>query len=199
MFFSFGHTNILDLSYTARNPQLAADICNTLIANYVEHNFSQNYAATQQVSDWLQRQLGDLRKRLEASQEHMLTVQKDIGLNRQLGIAPGTNFRLRGSTGIEFVVQLPIIQAPFRIYYAYNVHRLHSQLLAPPDFIEATEICDPSLGDKCGVLGRLPATLPSDVWKFQVRPTIEQLLKNPGSLNYFEPARTFRFTVSRTF
>ncbi len=76
----FGHTNILVLSYTARNPQLAADICNTLIANYVEHNFSQNYAATQQVSDWLQRQLGDLRKRLEASQEHMLTVQKDIGL-----------------------------------------------------------------------------------------------------------------------
>jgi polysaccharide biosynthesis transport protein len=76
----YGHTNILDLSYTARNPQLAADICNTLIANYVEHNFSQNYAATQQVSDWLSRQLGDLRKRLEASQEHMLTVQKDIGL-----------------------------------------------------------------------------------------------------------------------
>jgi capsular exopolysaccharide synthesis family protein len=46
----------------------------------VEHNFTQNYAATQQVSDWLQKQLGDLRKRLEASQEHMLTVQKDIGL-----------------------------------------------------------------------------------------------------------------------
>src|SRR6202044_2042809 len=41
---------------------------------------SQNYAATQQVSDWLSRQLGDLQKRLEASQAHMLTVQKDIGL-----------------------------------------------------------------------------------------------------------------------
>ena len=76
----YGHTNILDLSYTARNPELAAVICNTLIDNYVEHNFSQNYVATQQVSDWLGRQLGDLRKRLEASQEHMLTVQKDIGL-----------------------------------------------------------------------------------------------------------------------
>src|SRR3984957_19696282 len=76
----YGHTNILDLSYTARNPQLAADICNSLISNYVEHNFSQNYAATQQVSDWLEKQLGDLRKRLEASQEHMLMVQKVIGL-----------------------------------------------------------------------------------------------------------------------
>jgi outer membrane protein insertion porin family len=122
-----------------------------------------------------------------------------LDANRQLSIAPGTNFRLRGSTGIEFVVQLPIIQAPFRIYYAFNVHRLHSQILAPPDFIEANEICDPSLGDKCTTPGRLPSTLPPDVWQFQVRPQIEQLLKNPGSLNYFEPARTFRFTVSRTF
>jgi polysaccharide biosynthesis transport protein len=76
----FGHTNILDLSFTARNPELAAIICNTLIDNYVQHNFSENYAATQEVSDWLGRQLGDLKKRLEASQEHMLTVQKDIGL-----------------------------------------------------------------------------------------------------------------------
>jgi outer membrane protein insertion porin family len=122
-----------------------------------------------------------------------------LDANRQLGIAPGTNFRLRGSTGIEFVVQLPIIQAPFRVYYAFNLHRLHSQLLAPPDFIESSEICDPSLGDKCTTPGRLPSTLPPDVWRFQVRPAIEQLLQNPGSLNYFEPQRTFRFTVSRTF
>ena len=76
----FGHTNILDLSYTARNPQLAAVICNTLIGNYVQHNFSDNYAATQEVSVWLPEQLGDLKNKLESSQEHMLTVQKDIGL-----------------------------------------------------------------------------------------------------------------------
>jgi polysaccharide biosynthesis transport protein len=76
----YGHTNILDLSYTARNPELAAVICNTLIDNYVQHNFSDNYAATQEVSVWLQAQLGDLKNRLEASQEHMLNVQKDIGL-----------------------------------------------------------------------------------------------------------------------
>jgi polysaccharide biosynthesis transport protein len=76
----YGHTNILDLSFTARNPALAALICNTLIDNYVQHNFSENYAATQEVSIWLQQQLGDLKNRLELSQEHMLNVQKDIGL-----------------------------------------------------------------------------------------------------------------------
>ncbi|HEV2272598.1 MAG TPA: polysaccharide biosynthesis tyrosine autokinase [Acidobacteriaceae bacterium] len=75
-----GHTNILQLSCTARNPELAAIICNTLVDNYVQHNFSDNYAATQEVSVWLQQQLGDLKNRLEASQEHMLDVQKDIGL-----------------------------------------------------------------------------------------------------------------------
>lgn len=76
----FGHTNILELTCTARNPELAAQICNALIDNYVQHNFSQNYAATQEVSVWLQAQLGDLKKKLEESQQRMLTVQRDIGL-----------------------------------------------------------------------------------------------------------------------
>lgn len=76
----YGHTNILELSFTARNPALAATICNTLIDNYVQHHFSENYAATQEVSVWLQSQLGELKNRLEASQVHMLDVQKDIGL-----------------------------------------------------------------------------------------------------------------------
>jgi outer membrane protein insertion porin family len=125
-------------------------------------------------------------------------------LTQQLGIAPGTNFRFRGSTGIEFVVQLPIIQAPFRIYYAYNVHRLHEQLLAPTDFIEPSEICDPRppFFETCPqgtALGRLPASVPDSVWRFQIKPTLDTLRVNPGALNYFEPKTTFRFTVSRTF
>src|SRR5439155_25909017 len=57
-----------------------------------------------------------------------------------LPIAPGTNFRLRGSTGIEFSVQLPIVQAPFRVYYAYNVNRLHESIVAQQPFIDQSEI-----------------------------------------------------------
>ncbi|HEV1994744.1 MAG TPA: outer membrane protein assembly factor BamA [Candidatus Acidoferrum sp.] len=125
-------------------------------------------------------------------------ARKLAGLTQQLSIAPGTNFRLRGSTGIEFVVQLPIIQAPFRIYYAYNVNRLHSQIVAPPDFLNPSEISD-TLGSDGLPIGLLPRTLPPDVWLNQLKPTILQLQNNPGRLNYFEPARTFRFTVSRTF
>jgi outer membrane protein insertion porin family len=124
-------------------------------------------------------------------------------LSQQLSIAPGTNFRLRGSTGIEFVVQLPIIQAPFRVYYAYNVHRLYSRIIAPNNFIEPSLICDrqQDVLPPCPAgtqLGYWPTKLP-DVFYNDMKPLLQQLLLNPGSLNYFEPARTFRFTVSRTF
>ncbi|MBV9885031.1 MAG: BamA/TamA family outer membrane protein, partial [Acidobacteria bacterium] len=105
----------------------------------------------------------------------------------QLPIASGTNFRLRGSTGIEFGVQLPIVQAPFRIYYAYNLNRLHSQIISPPDYINPSET------------KLLEDTLPPEVYKTQVLPLLQEFSLNPGRLNYFEPKTTFRFTVGKTF
>ncbi len=112
------------------------------------------------------------------------------GLTRQLPIAPGTNFRLRSSMGIEFVVQLPIIQAPFRIYYAYNLHRLHQGLIAKQPFIEPSE--------KTFLQNAFNAIDPT-IYPFQIKPQLDFIQNNPGRLNYFEPLTTFRFTVSRTF
>jgi outer membrane protein insertion porin family len=124
--------------------------------------------------------------------ENLLTqfpgAQSQVGLQQQLKIAAGTNFRVRASTGAELVVQLPIIQAPFRIYYAFNINRLHQQIIAPPDYIEQSEI---------NLIKNNPAL--KDFYNFQFAPTINQFIANPGRLNYFEPLRTFRFTVSRTF
>jgi outer membrane protein insertion porin family len=108
----------------------------------------------------------------------------------RLAIESGTNFRLRGSAGIEFVVRLPIVQAPFRIYYAYNVHRLHKTIVAQRPFIEPAEIAYLK-----GVLDPIDP----NIFKYQVLPQINLIQNNPGQLNYFEPQTTFRFTVSRTF
>jgi outer membrane protein insertion porin family len=108
-------------------------------------------------------------------------------ISQSLPIQSGTNFRFRGSTGIEFVVRLPIVQAPFRIYYAYNVHRLRQTIVAQQPYIEKSE------------LDFLKANLDPFVYQFQVLPQINLIQNNPGQLNYFEPATTFRFTVSRTF
>jgi len=118
------------------------------------------------------------------------SAQKLDGLTQQLSLAPGTNFRVRASTGIEFVVQLPIIQAPFRIYYAYNVHRLYDQLVAKPPFIEP--------GEMASLKTQFNALDPT-IYPLQIQPQLEFIQNNPGRLNYFEPKTTFRFTVSRTF
>jgi len=111
-------------------------------------------------------------------------------ISTSLPIQSGTNFRLRGSTGIEFVVRLPIVQAPFRIYYAYNVHRLYQGIVAQPPFIEPNEITY--------LKGALDPIDPN-IFKYQIAPQINLIQNNPGRLNYFEPKTTFRFTVSRTF
>ena len=42
-----------------------------------------------------------------------------------------TNFRPRGSTGLELDVVLPVVNAPFRVYYGYNWLRLDSNLTPP--------------------------------------------------------------------
>ncbi len=108
-------------------------------------------------------------------------------VNSQLSIASGTNFRVRGSTGIEFGVQLPIVQAPFRIYYAYNINRLHSEIVSPADYINPAD------------LALLKSSLPPEVYNTQVLPLLQEFIVNPGRLNYFEPKTTFRFTVGKTF
>jgi outer membrane protein insertion porin family len=112
---------------------------------------------------------------------------------QQLQIAPGTNFKLRASTGIQLDVNLPIVQAPFRIYWAYNPLRLHQTIIAPYDQFNSA-----SLFQTCQALGQLWALHPN-----QCDPTIlnqlQPAIQNPGRLNYFEPQSTFRFTVGKTF
>jgi outer membrane protein insertion porin family len=102
-------------------------------------------------------------------------------------IQPGTNFKPRASAGIEFVVQLPIINAPFRLYWAYNFDRLEQQIAAP--FTTFQSIDYQSLRQSVG---------PS-LWDSQVLPQLRNYQVNTQRINFFEPLSTFRFTVSRTF
>jgi outer membrane protein insertion porin family len=117
----------------------------------------------------------------------------------QLQIAPGTNFKLRDSAGIEFIVNLPIVQAPFRIYYAYNPLRIHQTLYAPN-----AQINGRNLALQCQASGMTNPLFPfnPDSWQTSCSPAVVTAVGPifaPSGLNYFEPKTTFRFTVSRTF
>ena len=116
-----------------------------------------------------------------------------VNQQSQLQIAPGTNFHLRASTGIEFNINLPIVQAPFRLYWAYNPVRFHQTIVAPFDSINMT-----NLYLQCRVLGLTDPLKPNSCDPIILTP-LSPYLVNPGRLDYFEPRSTFRFTVSRTF
>ena len=75
-----GHTDIVQVFATSKNPELARLMVNTLIDRYIEHSFRENYAATAKISTWLDEKLNGLKTNLEKSQAHILDLQKDIGV-----------------------------------------------------------------------------------------------------------------------
>jgi outer membrane protein insertion porin family len=106
-------------------------------------------------------------------------------LGAQLGVAENTNFHLRSSAGVELVVNLPIVQAPFRLYWSYNYRRVAEQVIAPPNVFN--------------IPTSITRGLPLDTYQTQIVPQINALQANTSRINYFEALSTFRFTVSRTF
>jgi len=87
-------------------------------------------------------------------------------------LAPGTQ-NVRASTGIELQVLLPVVQAPFRIYWAYNPLRV-DRLLQPPIVVDRS--------------------------MFPNNATFLNAIASFGQAYPFtEKASTFRFTIGRTF
>ncbi len=117
--------------------------------------------------------------------QQLQTQFPNATISQRIGLAPGSNFKLRTSTGIEFVVQLPVVNAPFRIFWAYNLNRYHHTIVAPASSFVVSD--------------NFLRTLPPGVYESQILPQLNNLVANPRQLNFFDPARTFRFTISRTF
>jgi outer membrane protein insertion porin family len=111
----------------------------------------------------------------------------DVGLNcvggskqafsQFLKPVSGTNWTPRMSTGLEFQMFLPVVNAPFRIYWAYNPLRLDT-IVNPPVPITRGMFPPGAAGDYTYQLARNAFAPP-----FQLR----------------EPRKTFRFTVATTF
>jgi outer membrane protein insertion porin family len=87
-------------------------------------------------------------------------------------LASGTQ-NIRMSTGVEFQVLLPVVQAPFRVYWAYNPLRVE-QYLQPP--------------------------IVADRSYFPNNTTFLHSVASFGqAYPLFEKPSTFRFTIGRTF
>ncbi len=68
---------------------------------------------------------------LDSSFNCDVSLQKKLTFSRFLDPVNHTNFRPRTDTGLELQVILPVVNAPFRLYYAYNVMRLDTFTNSP--------------------------------------------------------------------
>jgi outer membrane protein insertion porin family len=102
-----------------------------------------------------------------------------------LKTVPGTNFVPRMSNGAYLQVVLPIVNAPFQIYYAYNPLRLYKDI--------PQELAVPNSGANNTFQSFFPN---SGAGQF----SYQEALQFYGA-DYIlrEPRKTFRFTVSTTF
>ena len=97
--------------------------------------------------------------------------------SNELQVLGSTNWKPRMSTGLELQMFLPVVNAPFRIYWAYNPLRLDNQANPP---IPITRAMFPA-----GAAGDYTYHLAVNTYapSFLLR----------------EPRKTFRFTVATTF
>jgi outer membrane protein insertion porin family len=108
--------------------------------------------------------------------------------NQNLTPFGSSNWQPRASTGLELQVFLPVVNAPFRIYWAYNPLRLNDIARSPVpvtrDMFPGANCTNP-LDCSMKAAGDYTFKLATDTFSPQYR--------------LREPRKTFRFTVGTTF
>src|SRR5262244_557782 len=69
-------SRLLDVSFESTNPELAAQILNAHIANYMEQNFRSKYDASAKATTWLTDQLSELKVKVQNSEDARLAYER---------------------------------------------------------------------------------------------------------------------------
>ena len=116
----------------------------------------------------------------------------DVGFKKDIHPVLGTNFVPRMSTGAELSVLMPVINAPFRLFYAYNPLRLYERPYCPSGLTggKADQLsCNANL-----ITQSLFPNTNAGLYTYQ------EAIESYGQQQVFrEPRKTFRLTISTTF
>src|SRR6201993_1549802 len=71
------------------DPRLSTEIANGLVKTFIEENFRTKYESVTQTSEWLSKELADLRLKVETSEQKLVRYQKDhsiLGIDEKQNI-----------------------------------------------------------------------------------------------------------------
>ncbi len=84
------NTTLIEVSFTAQDPQLAAKVVNAHLLNYKEADFRSSQMAIQDASNWLSQELEDLRVKMQNAEDARVAYERQNQI-WQLGENQGQN------------------------------------------------------------------------------------------------------------
>jgi len=71
------NSRLVEVEFEAEDPQLAAQVVNTHLQEFIEANFRSKYDATTQASNWLSAELEELRIKVQKSEDARLAYERE--------------------------------------------------------------------------------------------------------------------------
>ena len=75
-----GNSRIVAMSFASQDPHLAAQVTNTLALNFVNTYYRSRHDAIMQSYQWIEHQLDDIRQKMEASNQALVSFQRSSGI-----------------------------------------------------------------------------------------------------------------------
>ena len=74
------NTYLLQISYRSEDPQLAADAANAIAQSYLEHTYNIRIRSSASVSEFMERQLEELKAKMERSGQALAKFERDLSV-----------------------------------------------------------------------------------------------------------------------
>ncbi|MBZ5653289.1 MAG: GumC family protein, partial [Acidobacteriia bacterium] len=73
-------SRLILVSFSSTDPQLAAQVANAAVEEFIDQSFRSRHDAVMKSSEWLSRQLDDIRKKMDDSSQALAQFQQSIGV-----------------------------------------------------------------------------------------------------------------------
>ncbi len=73
-------SRLIDITFSSHDPALAAQVTNTMVRTFIQDTFQTRHNAIMKSSEWLSRQLDDIRVKMEDSSRALAEYQGSIGI-----------------------------------------------------------------------------------------------------------------------
>ncbi len=74
------NSRLIEVSFKSPDPELSATVPNALVNRYILENYEKRYDAVMKSSEWLSRQLDDIRTKAVAANDALVAYQREYGV-----------------------------------------------------------------------------------------------------------------------